>query len=146
MDSKYFLKLIGFVTLITTVFFACAKEEETTSTTSSDNDSGTTASLALPFDFETSPTASDFYDFDGGQLTIADNPNSSGINTSSKVAKMLKGCGDSVQQWGGSYATLASAIDFSSKKSFTMDVYVPAVGTKVSLKAENAGDNSINKE
>ena len=76
MDYKYFFKLICFVTLITTVFFACAKEEETTSTTSSDNDSGTTASLELPFDFETSPTASDFYDFDGGQLTIADNPNS----------------------------------------------------------------------
>ena len=144
MDSKYFFKLICFVTLITTVFFACAKEEETTSTTTSDNAS--TSSLALPFDFETSPTASDFYDFDGGQLTIADNPNSSGINTSSKVAKMLKGCGDSVQQWGGSYATLASAIDFSSKKSFTMDVYVPAVGTKVLLKVENAGDNTINKE
>ena len=146
MDSKYFFKLICFVTLITTVFFACAKEEETTSTTSSDNDSGTTASLALPFDFETSPTASDFYDFDGGQLTIADNPNSSGINTSSKVAKMLKGCGSSVQQWGGSYATLTSPLDFSTKKSFTMDVYVPAVGTKVLLKVENAGDAAINKE
>ena len=146
MDYKYFFKLICFVTLITTVFFACAKEEETTSTTSSDNDSGTTASLALPFDFETSPTASDFYDFDGGQLTIADNPNSSGINTSSKVAKMLKGCGDSVQQWGGSYATLTSPLNFSTKKSFTMDVYVPAVGTKVLLKVENAGDAAINKE
>ena len=144
MDSKYFFKLICFVTLITTVFFACAKEEETTSTTTSDNAS--TSSLALPFDFETSPTASDFYDFDGGQLTIADNPNSSGINTSSKVAKMLKGCGDSVQQWGGSYATLTSPLDFSTKKSFTMDVYVPAVGTKVLLKVENAGDNTINKE
>jgi hypothetical protein len=143
MDYKYFLKLFCFVTLITTVFFACAKEEETTSTTSSDNDSGTTASLALPFDFETSPTASDFYDFDGGQLTIADNPNSSGINTSSKVAKMIKGCGDSAQNWGGSYATLTSAIDFSTNKSFTMDVFVPAVGTKVLFKLENAGDNTI---
>ena len=145
MDYKYFFKLICFVTLITTVFFACAKEEETTSTTSSDNAS--TSSLALPFDFETSPTASDFYDFDGGQLTIADNPNSSGINTSSKVAKMLKGCGDSPQNWGGSYINLDNSIDFNfNKKSFKVDVYVPAVGTKVLLKAENAGDNSINKE
>ena len=27
-----------------------------------------------------------------------------------------------------------------------MDVYVPAVGTKVLLKVENAGDRTINKE
>jgi len=45
----------------------------------------------LPLTFETGTFA--FTDFDGGGTTIIDNPQSSGINTSLKVGKMVKSAG-----------------------------------------------------
>lgn len=96
--------------------------------------------LALPLSFESPTLAYDFVNFDGGQVTIIDNPVSGGSNTSSKVGRMVKNAG---QPWGGAFISLAAPIDFSVKKTFTMKVYSPRVGAKVLLKVENQNDGGI---
>ena len=94
----------------------------------------------LPLDFESSTINYTFTDFNGGAVTVINNPQSSGINTSSKVAKMVKSAGE---VYGGSYITLAGPIDFSTNRTFKMKVFAPRVGTKVLLKVENETDASI---
>lgn len=96
--------------------------------------------LALPLTFESSTINYAFTNFDGGAVTIVNNPASGSINTSAKVAKMVKGAG---QSWGGSYITLDSRIDFSTNKTFKVKVYSPRVGAKLLLKVENLTDGSI---
>lgn len=99
--------------------------------------------LTIPLDFESSELRFEITDFDGGNLTVVDNPQKSGINTTSKVAKMVKNSG---QPWGGSYITLSEPIDFSTKDQFHMNVYSPKVGGKVLLKVENLTDGSVSFE
>lgn len=99
--------------------------------------------ILLPVDFESSTLVFGFGNFDGGALTVVSNPQSNGINTSAKVAKMVKSAG---QPWGGSSFKLGNPIDFSANKIFRMKVYSPRAGAKVLLKVENPSDNSINYE
>jgi hypothetical protein len=99
-----------------------------------------TTSLVLPLTFESSTLNYAFTNFDGGAVTIVNNPASGSINTSAKVAKMVKGAG---QSWGGSYITLDSRIDFSTNKTFKVKVYSPRVGAKLLLKVENLTDGNI---
>jgi len=99
--------------------------------------------LSLPLTFESATTNYNWFDFDGGQVTIQNNPNSGGINTSSRVAKMVKNAG---QPWGGSFLTLSSAINFSANKIFKMKVFSPRAGAKVLLKVENSSNPGINFE
>ena len=96
--------------------------------------------IALPLTFESSTINYAFTNFDGGAVTIVNNPASGSINTTAKVAKMVKGAG---QSWGGSYITLDSRIDFSTNKTFKVKVYSPRVGAKLLLKVENLTDGSI---
>lgn len=76
--------------------------------------------------------------FDGGALTVASNPAVGGINTSTKVLKMVKNGG---QPWGGSTMALSGPIDFSAGKIFRMKVWSPRVGASVLLKVEGGGLN-----
>jgi hypothetical protein len=99
--------------------------------------------LSIPLNFESSTLTYAFTDFNGGNVTIISNPHSTGINTSSKVAKMVKNAGE---VYGGSFITLAGPIDFSTKKTFKMKVYSPRVGAKVLLKVENLTNGGINFE
>lgn len=101
---------------------------------------GVSTAVELPLDFESSAVDYSWTNFDGGEVTIIDNPQSGGINTSSKVAQMVKGAG---QSWGGSYITLDAPIDFSVNKTFKMKVFVPNAGDKVLLKVENASNGAI---
>jgi hypothetical protein len=94
----------------------------------------------LPLDFESSTITYTFTNFDGGVASVLNNPQSSGINTSAKVAKMVKGAG---QPWGGSWIALAAPIDFSTKKMFKMKVFAPKIGTKVLLKVENISNAGL---
>lgn len=96
--------------------------------------------LGLPLDFQTVGQTYTFNNFDGGNVTVVDNPNASGINTSSKVAKMVKYPG---QPWGGSLIALTSPIDFSVNKIMRMKVHSPRVGAKVLLKVENLSSGGI---
>ena len=96
--------------------------------------------IALPLTFESSTINYAFTNFNGGAVTIVNNPASGSINTTAKVAKMVKGAGES---WGGSYITLDSRIDFSTNKTFKVKVYSPRVGAKLLLKVENLTDYTI---
>jgi hypothetical protein len=99
--------------------------------------------VGLPLTFDQSGVDYTFTNFDGGNVTIVDNPSVGASNPSAKVAKMIKGAG---QPWGGSVLTLSAPINFSSSKTFKMKVYSPRVGAKVLLKVENATDGGINFE
>lgn len=99
--------------------------------------------LVLPVDFESTVLTYTFTNFDGGQASVIANPDASGVNTSGKVAKMIKGAG---QPWAGAYLTLDKAIDFSGSKTFKMKVWAPKIGTKVLLKVENGTTANINYE
>ena len=90
----------------------------------------------LPLDFESGTFA--FVDFDGGAVTTIANPDKTGINTTATVAKMVKGTG---QPWGGSKLTLATPVDFSTKKIFKVKVWSPVAGKKLLLKFESPNGN-----
>jgi len=98
------------------------------------------AQINLPVDFESNSETYTFTNFDGGNATRIDNPQSGGINTSAKVVRMVKGPGG--QAWGGSWFALSGPIDFSTKKIMRMKVFSPRVGAKVLLKVENASVGS----
>ena len=87
--------------------------------------------LTLPIDFEAGPY--NFMDFDGGAATVIDNPQSSGINTSAKVAQLVRNGGAT---WAGSKLILDSKIDFSSKTAFSMKVFSTRADVPVLLKLE----------
>ncbi len=99
--------------------------------------------ILLPVNFESSTLEYKFINFDGGAATVIDNPDKTGINTSNKVAQMVKSGG---QVWGGSYIELSKPIDFTTNKIFKLKVRSPRAGAKVLLKVENSGDNKINYE
>jgi len=98
--------------------------------------------VQLPLNFEY-PITYEWFDFDGGNVTVVNNPQSAGINTSAKVAKMVKNAG---QVWGGSFLTLGGPINFAVSRSLRMKVYSPRAGAKVLLKVENSGNSSVNFE
>ena len=89
----------------------------------------------LPFNFENGlVSTSTFIDFDGGTATVLTNPNPSGSNSSSKVAKIVRNGGAT---WSGSKIILSSNLDFSIKNIISMKVYTTApVGTKIKFKLE----------
>ena len=101
------------------------------------------APLSLPLTFESTTTTFGWFDFDGGQVTVINNPQSNGINTSARVCRMVKNPG---QPWGGSFLTLTSPMDFSTNKVFRMKVYSPRAGAKVLLKVENSANPGQNYE
>jgi len=92
----------------------------------------------LSINFESTITTSDFIDFDGGTATVIDNPQANGINTSTKVAQIVREGG---QIWGGSKINLAANLDFSTMNLVSMKVFTSApVGTTVKIKLEGAGE------
>ena len=96
-------------------------------------------SQTLPIDFEATISTSDFIDFDGGTATVINNPQSSGINTSSKVAQILRNGG---QVWGGSKIELNANLDFTTMNIISMKVYTSApIGTTVKFKLEGSGSS-----
>lgn len=100
-------------------------------------------SVSLPLTFESNNLTYTWNDFDGGVVTVVNNPQSGGINTSAKVGKMVKNAG---QIWGGSWIGLAAPIDFSTKKIFKVKVFSPRAGAKLLLKVENQSNGAISFE
>ncbi|MFM6925666.1 MAG: hypothetical protein ACKOU7_09220, partial [Ferruginibacter sp.] len=99
--------------------------------------------LALPLDFQSTTYAYPFVDFGGGVATVVNNPNASGINTSTKVGKMVKG---PPEVYGGSFIELVNPINFSVLKTFKVKVYSPRIGARLLLKVENATNGGISFE
>ncbi|HAD11512.1 MAG TPA: hypothetical protein DCF33_03640 [Saprospirales bacterium] len=84
--------------------------------------------ITFPIDFQSTSISYTFTDFGGGQMSLVDNPDMSGINTSTKVARMIKNIGD---PWGGSLLELANPVDLSVNKHFRLKVWTPGAGRKV---------------
>jgi hypothetical protein len=104
---------------------------------------GSSNTLNVPINFESTTLNYLWENFDGGNATVIDNPDKSGINTSNKVTRMVKNAG---QTWGGSYMTLDGPINFSVSKTFKVKVWSPRVGAKFLLKVENSANNNQNFE
>ncbi|MCX8472456.1 MAG: glycoside hydrolase family 16 protein, partial [Sediminibacterium sp.] len=102
-----------------------------------------TKTLSLPINFESTTTdwAYLITNFEGGNLTTAVNPSASGINTSSRVAKMVKGPGGAT--YGGAYLTLSNPIKFANNNRINIQVRAPRIGTRLRLKLENLTNTAI---
>jgi hypothetical protein len=94
-------------------------------------------SQSLPINFEGDIITTDFENFDGGTGIVTSNPMTSGSNTSSTVAQIIR---DGGAIWGGSKITLTNNLDFSVDTKITMKVYTTApAGTTVKFKLEGSG-------
>ena len=88
-----------------------------------------------------------YNDFDANQnetfngwpndITVVDNPDASGLNTSAKVAMWQR----STEQWANVYSKLAGPIDLGTDTVFHLKVYSPVAGV-VLLKLEKQSDGS----
>jgi len=91
----------------------------------------------LPINFEGSSYETSA--FDGASIEIIDNPFKTGINTSSKVVKVVRNGG---QKWAG-LTIVTKPIDFFEDSIFKMKVYSPNVNIPVTVKFESsAGGNT----
>jgi len=90
----------------------------------------------LPFTFEENDTQ--FGTFGGTVFNVIDNPDPSGINTSSRVGEFQKG---TEFAFAGLAVLLDEPVDFSENTTLSMKIWSP-VATNAILKLEVAGDNS----
>lgn len=90
--------------------------------------------LALPLNFQSTTLTYTFADFGSATTTVINNPNMTGINTSSKVASFVKANG--AQTWAGSSILLSGPINFATMQKIKMKVWSPAAGKVVKLKLE----------
>lgn len=96
-------------------------------------------SQSLPIDFESDITTENFIDFDGGTAMVIENPQMNGINTSARVAQIVR---DGGAIWAGSKIDLANNLDFSTSNKISMKVYTTApAGTVVKFKLEGNGSD-----
>jgi hypothetical protein len=105
------------------------------------------AQIAFPLDFEGAGPYSwtNFGEIGpaaGAVTTVINNPQSGGINTSTKVAQTIKGPGG--QPYAGSWIQFDAPIDFSTNKYINMKVFSKVPGLKVLLKVENKDNAGIN--
>lgn len=98
--------------------------------------------LALPLDFQSTTLMYTFTDFGGGTGSVINNPDASGINTSTKVGAVNKSNG--AQVWAGTYLELASPINFATQTTIKMKVWSPRPNVTVKLKLEKLSDPNIN--
>jgi PKD repeat protein len=93
----------------------------------------------LPFTFETQEPKFDA--FGNVSFAVLANPQSNGINTSGKVARITKVAASEV--WGGVVVALPQNLDFSTRKQIKVKVWSPIAGAVVRLKIENATDAAV---
>ncbi|WMN10873.1 PKD domain-containing protein [Marivirga salinae] len=92
------------------------------------------APKVLPFTFEENNTQ--FGTFGGTVFNVVDNPDPSGVNTSSRVGEFQKGTEFS---FAGLAILLDEPVDFSENTTLSMKIWSP-VATNAILKMEVAGD------
>lgn len=100
--------------------------------------------IVLPVTFEDASLNFVFGDFGNASTSVVNNPDASGINTSSKVGKHVKTAG--AETWAGTAITLGGPINLSSGNQFRVKVWSPAAGSIVKMKIENLTDNTIAQE
>lgn len=77
-------------------------------------------------------------------ISYADNPDATGINTSEKVVEVMQGAG--VEGWAGFFFDLSEKVDFSANNAIKLKVYSSYPEQTVNLKLEDSTDGSISKE
>lgn len=97
--------------------------------------------VILPITFESYLVNYQFTDFGNVVSLVIDNPDPTGINTSSRVASSLKIEG--AETWAGTFLTLGEPIDFSTNKVFKVKTWAPKAGITVKLKVENLTNSDI---
>lgn len=92
--------------------------------------------IKLPLNFESQSLAYNWAGFGGAGGAVIDNPDASGINTSSKVTELGKDNG--AQVWGGISLNLDEAVDFSAGTAVKMKVWSPEAGAPILFKFEDS--------
>ena len=101
--------------------------------------------MVLPITFQDQTLDYTFSDFGNAVTTVVDNPDATGINTSTKVAKQVKKTGS--ETWAGSLLTLDTPItNLATAPYFKVKVWSPKKGITFKLKLENLADATINYE
>ncbi|MCZ8355409.1 MAG: PKD domain-containing protein [Cyclobacteriaceae bacterium] len=98
------------------------------------------ATSTLPITFEGPKPP--FNGFGGSTYEVVDNPSKTGINTSNKVGRYIKGLDGN---WAGIETTLDAKLDFSTKTTLRYKVYTPVTGRAL-FKIEDKANNTINVE
>jgi len=98
-------------------------------------DAGNTTQVAVQ-DFE--GTAPALNNFGGGFSEIIDNPDASGVNTTTTVARFTKPSGS--ETFAGTSFDLDSPLDLSTTDQISVRTWSPTMGTLVKLKIENSAD------
>lgn len=101
-----------------------------------DSNPGGAATADLPIGFETQTP--DLSSFEGNEASIVDNPDQSGINTSTKVLQLIKG----FQGYSGSFFDLTEAPTITDGTTLTMKVWAPVTGV-FRVKLENTGGEFV---
>ena len=96
---------------------------------------GEPTTYELPIDFETEDPV--FNSFGGSTYSVIDNPDPSGINTSSRVAETVHG----VEPWAGIFVDLTDPLDLSTSSSITFKIWAPVTGP-CRVKLENSSATS----
>jgi len=105
----------------------------------------TPGSLTFPITAEEDmiPWSSVIVNFEGGELTRVQNPDTTGFNTSAFALKMVKNPG---MPWAGAFLNMEHPFDLMHFNAFRLAVLSPRAGAKLLFKIENATDGSINYE
>ena len=91
--------------------------------------------FTLPFDFESVEPI--WEAFGGSTYQYIDNPDASGINTSSRVLETVHG----IETWAGLFVNLENAFDFTTKTSVKIKLWAPTADT-MRLKLENSANKN----
>lgn len=101
-----------------------------------------TSTLTLPIDFEDGSDTSQWEAFGESTLAVVDNPQTGGINSSSKVLETVHGS----ETWAGVFVNLKDKFDFmSGNPTITLKVWAPATGN-FKVKMENFAKPTENTE
>lgn len=93
----------------------------------------------LPITFESVEPS--FGVFGGNSFGVVDNPDQSGINTSSRVGETVHGN----ESWGGLFVELDQNLDLASNPTISIKVWSPIV-TDMIMKLENLDNADLNTE
>lgn len=97
----------------------------------------TEVKIPIRFDNQAIDWNGQFSNFDGGVSTVVSNPDQSGINTTQRVARMVKNPG---APWGGSLLNLSEP--FNPEREVRIQVWAPRANTSLLFKIENAANTS----
>lgn len=100
--------------------------------------------LALPLDFQSAGVSYVFEGFGGAGAEVIDNPDASGINTSSRVAALTKNSESEV--WAGVFIDVANPINFSGGQTIKLKVWSPVANAPILFKLENPSNPDDNIE